>query len=101
MKYGLTEQEIQVLNKKIIQPLKKYKAQVYLFGSRANGKFKKFSDIDILYVSKESCPVPASVISQIIIDIEDSEFAYKVDLVSSKELAKSYEENVNREKIEL
>lgn len=101
MKYGLTEQEMQILNEKIIQPLKKYQAKVYLFGSRANGKFKKFSDIDILYISEVSQPVPASAISQIILDIEESDFAYKVDLVSSKELAVSYQENVNREKIEL
>lgn len=33
--------------------------------------------------------------------LEDSNFAYKVDLVRDSELASSYREQVNREKIEL
>ena len=101
MKYGLTDSEFQFLNEKVIKPLKQVQAKVYLFGSRANGKFKKFSDIDILYVPQSSQPIPLGVISQIILTLEESDFAYKIDLVSSAELAHSYRASVDKEKIEL
>ena len=44
---------------------------------------------------------PLSLISQIAIKIEESEFPYKVDLVSDSELADSYRTSVNADKIEL
>ena len=101
MKYGLNDLEFQFLTENVIQPLKKFHAKVYIFGSRANGKFKKFSDIDILYVPDIANPMPSNVISQITLSLEDSDFAYKVDLVSSTELASSYRASVDREKIEV
>lgn len=101
MHYGLTEKEFNFLLDTVILPIKKFGAKVYLFGSRANGKFKKFSDIDILYVAEKNNPIPLSTITQINIAIEDSSFPFKIDLVSSNELAQSYAENIAREKIEL
>lgn len=70
------------------------------FGSWANGKFKKFSDIDILY-QETSHEIPTSKISTLITFLEESNFSYKVDLVNDKQLAKSYRENVEEQKIEL
>lgn len=101
MKYGLSDSEFQFLSEKVIQPLKLHKAQVYLFGSRANGKFQKFSDVDLLYVPNESHPVPTKIITQILISLEESDFAYKVDLVNNSELALSYYASVDQDKIEL
>lgn len=101
MPYGLTDSEFQFLTDTVIEPLKQVYAKVYLFGSRANGKYKKFSDIDILYIPESSQPISSSLISKIVTTLEDSQFAYKVDLVSSKELAASYRPSVDTDKIEL
>ena len=100
MSYGLTESEFLFLQEKIIEPLKRQGAQVFLFGSRATGKYKKFSDIDILY-NDSSRTIPNSEIYRIISEVEDSAFPYKIDLVPEKDLAQSYRENVERDKIEL
>ena len=101
MPYGLTDSEFQFLTNSVVDPLKQVHAKVYLFGSRANGKYKKFSDINILYIPDNSKPIPSAIISKIVTTLEDSQFAYKVDLVSSKELAASYLPSVDNEKIEL
>lgn len=100
MKFGLTETEFLFLNEKLIIPLKQHGGQVFIFGSRATGKFKKFSDIDLLYKESAS-PIPNSLIYKLLSFMEESSFPYKIDLVNDKELAKSYRENVERDKIEV
>ncbi len=101
MKYGLTEKELKFIFDQVVTPLKATGSKVYLFGSRANGKYKKFSDVDLLYIFEANQPVPSGLISQITIKIEESDFPYKVDLVSDGELAVSYRNSVNADRIEL
>lgn len=101
MRFGLTESELKFVDEAVVQILKQHKARIFLFGSRANGKHRKFSDIDLLFWEDPQFPIPSTLISQILTHLEDSNFAYKVDLVRDSELASSYREQVNREKIEL
>ncbi len=101
MKFGLTETELKFILDQVVKPLKAIGSKVYLFGSRANGKYKKFSDVDLLYVIEANRPAHLSLISQITIKIEESEFPYKVDLVCESELADSYRASVDLDKIEL
>ena len=101
MKYGLSETELKFILDQVVKPLKATGSKVYLFGSRANGKYKKFSDVDLLYIFESNQPAPLSLISQVTVKIEESDFPYKVDLVSDVELADSYRTSVNADKIEL
>lgn len=101
MIYGLNSTEIQFLEEKLIFPLKQNGAKVFVFGSRANGKFQKFSDIDLLYEEDPSRPIPAHLIYFLLNVIEESQFPYKIDLVNSKELANSYKDSVDCDKIEI
>ena len=96
---GLTEAEFNYLHQKLIKPLNEKKAGVYLFGSRANGKYKKFSDIDLLYVPSSDTPIPQHFIYSLLLEIEESQFPYKIDLVHDQELASSYRQNVELEKL--
>ena len=98
---GLSETEFQFLNEKLLLPLKKHGAQVFLFGSRATGKHQKFSDIDLLYVDNERQPLTGPFIYTLLSEIEDSNFPYKIDLVKDLELAVSYRANVDNQKIAL
>lgn len=100
MIYGLSESEFQFLQEKLIQPLKQQGAKVFLFGSRANGKFKKFSDIDILFDDSVK-KIPTFEIYRLLSEIEESSFPYKIDLVANNDLAQSYRTNVEQEKIAL
>lgn len=101
MRFGLTDLEFLFINEKLILPLKEKKAKVFLFGSRANGKFKKFSDIDLFYVPSADRAIPANFIYKLLSEVEESSFPYKIDLVNYFELASSYKKNVDTEKLEL
>lgn len=99
MKYGLTDSEFNFLTEQLIGPLKNYGAKVFIFGSRATGRYKKFSDIDLLYTSSPN--LSNDKIYVLLAKMEESSFPYKIDLVCDDNLAQSYRESVNADKIEL
>lgn len=101
MKFGLSEQQFEILNNLLIQPLKKKNAKIYIFGSRARGKHHPFSDVDILFEESTKASISEIELSKIKEALEDSNLTIKVDIVNSKNLAKSFVEAVNREKIEI
>lgn len=97
MNFGIEKQYFEILNSLVIQPLKDHGAQVWIFGSRATGGYKKYSDVDLLFeISKE---LPQGLIFEITSAIEDSRFPYKVDLVERSKLALSYKDQVEKDKI--
>jgi predicted nucleotidyltransferase len=96
---GLSTSEYNYLSDKLILPLKKLGATVYLFGSRANNKYKKYSDIDLLYTPSEARPIKGHELHLLLTEIEESDFPYKIDLVCSNDLAQSYRASVEKEKI--
>lgn len=73
--------------------------KVYLFGSRANGKHKQFSDIDIAINTK------AKDISQRIALFnegwEKSKLPYKADVTAWKDIYKPYLPQIRKEKVTL
>jgi predicted nucleotidyltransferase len=100
MKFGLSEADFAILEKVAIQPLKAHGCRVWIFGSRARGNFKPFSDIDLLY-EESSHPLPAGLRGQILENLEESRLNFKVDLVNSSEAAKSYLPGILKDRIEL
>jgi predicted nucleotidyltransferase len=98
---GLSKDEFDFLYEKLIRPLKDRGATVFIFGSRAKGTHKKFSDIDILFSNASDKTIPSNELYEIVSFFEDSNFPYKIDLVNDTELASSYRASVDREKIEL
>ena len=100
MKYGLSDSEYAFLQEHLIAPLKARGARVFVFGSRATGKHKKFSDIDILYKNPTEV-ISNSEIYRLISFMEDSTFPYKIDLVCDSDLAASYRANVEKSLIEI
>ncbi|MEZ4743657.1 MAG: nucleotidyltransferase domain-containing protein [Bdellovibrionota bacterium] len=94
--YGLSQKSWELLLKLAIDPLKNHGAEVWIFGSRARGDYKKFSDIDILYELKQE--QQTGFISLIKENLEESDLPIKVDLVDLKNLAKAYAVNVHKEK---
>ncbi len=91
---GLNQSELEFINEKLIAPLKAKGARVFIFGSRAKGTHKKFSDIDFLYRLPVGLEIPGHYIYQLISDIEESSFPYKIDLIDEREFAASYKKQV-------
>lgn len=100
MKFGLSPSEFDFLQAHLIQPLKDCGARVFIFGSRATGKYQQFSDIDILFVDSASV-IQDSFLNELKNKIEESSFPYKLDLVNNSQLASSYRAQVESQKIEL
>ncbi len=101
MKFGLSEEQFKILNEILIQPLKKKKAKVYIFGSRARGKSHPFSDVDVLFEESADSSISAAELSKIKEELEESRLTVTIDIVSSKDLAKSFVESVQRERVEV
>lgn len=101
MKFGLSEDEFLYLTKELIEPLKKHGARVYIFGSRASGKYKQFSDIDVLYVYSQPSETLSLLAHQCLENIEKSDFIYKIDLVDASTLVESYKKNILKERIKV
>ena len=93
--FGLSETEFQFLKENLIQPLKRKGAKVWIFGSRATGTHKKFSDVDIMVEGSEDYSSDISTIQEF---FSKSSFPYKIDLVQLKDFAPSYKPNFEREK---
>lgn len=101
MKFGLTETEYSLLEEKVINPLKARKAKVFVFGSRATGRHKPFSDIDVLFTPSPDTAIEGNLLFLIAESIENSRLPYKVDIVNSNELAESYAAQIEKEKVEV
>ena len=64
----------------------------WIFGSRATGTAKKFSDIDILLDA--GSPIPIDVMAKLSQAFEDSILPYKVDIVDAKTISESFLKNI-------
>ncbi len=70
--------------------------KIWVFGSRARGDFREYSDIDLLI---ESTPILTSAEKQALASqLEESDLAYKVDLVLPDEVYLPYRANIGSEK---
>jgi hypothetical protein len=100
MKFGMSATDFAILEKVAIRPLKTHGCKVWIFGSRARGDHKAFSDIDVLY-EEVTGPLPAGLKSQIAEDLEESRLNFKVDIVNIADAAKSYLPGIMKDRIEL
>ena len=95
--FGLSPENWSIVQDLLIRPLRDMRATIFVFGSRARGDYKPFSDLDILV---EGDIVP-SLLSSISERLEESNLPIRVDLVLAQELADSYRSNVERDKVKV
>lgn len=55
-------------------------SSVWVFGSRAKGTARKYSDLD-LAIDDDQQPLPLSMMTSMLDDFEESDLPYKVDIV--------------------
>ena len=96
MKFGLTQEQYNLVHDVAVLPFKNLNGKVWCFGSRARGDHRPFSDLDLLV---ELIADDSALVSRIRESLEESNFPFKVDIVLSSKLASSYLENVEKEKV--
>jgi len=96
MKFGLSKEEYQEIETKLVHPLEQAGAKVWIFGSRARGDSKPFSDLDIMVESPKDLRDEVAALKEY---FENSNFPFKIDLVEKHHFATSYLPNFEKEKI--
>lgn len=76
----------------VIGPLQKSGYRVHLFGSRARGSHRPFSDVDLLIDGSEQLSL--ALLGELRERLELGPLPFKVDLVEWSSLAESYREEV-------
>lgn len=94
MKFGLTKEEFEFIHQTIFLPIQKQGGKLYVYGSRARGDHKKFSDLDLMIEAAQKIAV--SAIEE---TLQKSNFPYKVDLVFYDEFAESYKPGYEKDKV--
>lgn len=101
MKFGLEEIHWKILEEKVLDPLKSRGFQVWVFGSRARGDHKRFSDIDLLVSGPSKLNISDAEIFLIKEGLAESNLPIKVDLVFEKEVAPSYANQIKIERVQV
>ena len=96
--YGLTNEQLSYLKRFVVEPLVNEGARVWLFGSRARGDQKVFSDIDLMVESERDLRSTISAIQEV---LTNSDLPFKVDLVQDRDFATSYRAGYLRDRVEL
>lgn len=95
--WGLTAAQISLLKKLCAKSFFECNdARIYIFGSRATGKFKQYSDIDLVVRSKDESL--AERIAKLRSDFDDSNLPIKVDIMAWGDLPKEYLSGIQRDK---
>ncbi|MBT6844114.1 MAG: nucleotidyltransferase domain-containing protein [Candidatus Melainabacteria bacterium] len=77
--------------------LSKVGVSFYVFGSRAKGTNRKFSDLDLIY--KE--PIDIGSLGDIRYQLEESNLPYKVDIINYHDCKDSFIDLIKQDLIEL
>ena len=98
--FGLETRHIEFILSTLRQYIPEKDVKFYIFGSRAKGTFKEYSDIDIA-VDLNCKSIPASVLAKILSAFEDSTLPYEVDVVDLNAIDESFKNIIKDSLIKL
>jgi predicted nucleotidyltransferase len=78
--------------KNILQKNLSREAKVFVFGSRANNKAKKFSDLDLAISTPRE--ISLTVFANLRSSFEESDLPYKVDIIDLNAIDQSFRKNI-------
>ena len=81
----------------IINRLKGYEIELFLFGSQTRGESSQPSDIDVGVLPKQ--PLPQNLLSEIREELEESNIPYPVELIYLSKVSHKFARNVKEEGI--
>jgi predicted nucleotidyltransferase len=96
MKIQLSKKDLALIKHILALHLPK-NAKVWLFGSRVSDKIKPFSDVDLLL--DVGSQLSSNILINLAEEFDESDLAYKVDLVDKHSIEKSFSELISKEAI--
>ena len=85
--FGLEDRHLNFIKETLKKYIPNPEAKFYIFGSRARGKFREYSDVDIAI----DCPdLETSVKTKLEIEFENSTFPYEVDIVDLNNIKENF-----------
>lgn len=95
-RFGLSQEEFEFICQTVVMPLEKHGALVWCFGSRARGDYNRFSDLDLMVEAQVNL---GAIVAEILEQLIESNFPFKIDLVELRHFAQSYCDSYHREKV--
>lgn len=95
--FSLTPAQFRLVDT-ILQRFLPANTHVWVFGSRANGKNRKFSDLDLL-LDQQGVALPEAVLLALREAFDESPLPYKVDLVDWNTLSDSFKRCIQNNKV--
>lgn len=97
MKFGLKDSDLKLILDEIIKHLgETSRPEIYIFGSRAKGNYRPYSDLDLLLKAEQYDKKSLSNI-----DLAELNTPYKVDFVLDDELYDAYREEIESHMVSL
>ncbi len=96
---ALTENERAALEKIVRNHATDQPYRVVIFGSRATGKAKKYSDVDLALIGER--PVPNRVIAYLSEAFEESSLPYTVDIIDFAKAGPTLREQIKQQGLEI
>lgn len=96
--FGLEDRYLDFIKKTLKKYISDKNAKFYIFGSRANGKYKEYSDVDIAIDSDD---LTAEIKLKIEAEFQNSIFPYEVDIVDLNNIKEIFKNLIKNELVEL
>jgi uncharacterized protein len=95
--FGLSQQQLDLIREIFQRRIDGHVTlKVWIFGSRARGTHRPYSDLDLLL--EATPPLSETYLDRLNEDFEESELPYKVDLVPQEKLLDAYRGQVMTER---
>ena len=98
MMFGLEDRHLDFIKEMLKKHIKNPAAEFYIFGSRAKGTHKQYSDVDIA-VNSPDLTFDARL--KLSADFENSTFPYEVDIIDLNNTAESFKNIIKNDLIKL
>ena len=87
--FGLEDRHLNFIKETLKKYIPNPVAKFYIFGSRARGKYREYSDVDIAIDSPD---LTASIKSKLELEFENSTFPYEVDIVDLNSIKENFKD---------
>lgn len=92
--FGLEERHLNFIKETLKKYIPNPEAKFYIFGSRAKGKYREYSDVDIAI---DSLGLTSSLKSKLELEFENSTFPYEVDIVDLNNIKDNFKKLIQDE----